>query len=174
MSSQPFIQVVNDKDEPLYGMAIEKVYIEALTHRVVYVAMFNEYDQLLLQKRAAHIVTDPDKWDVSVGGHVDNEESYQETAIREMKEEIGLINIPIKKIAYFYQEAEMLGVIQKRFITIFEAHVKSDIAIKVDSNEVSKTKWFTISEIKEMISNNPSSAALGLKHYMEKCYDFKP
>ena len=173
MSSQPFIQVVNDKDEPLYGVAIEQVYRESLIHRVVYVAVIDEDGKLLLQKRGAQLLTDPGRWDISVGGHVDNDEPYEQAALREMSEEIGLKQLTINELTHFYKEATILGKVQRRFIRVYEVRVKHDLKINVDNREVSETKWFTIQEIKQLLLKNPEAVAVGLKHYMEQCHSFK-
>jgi isopentenyldiphosphate isomerase len=63
-------------------------------HRVVHVLVFDTRDRLLLQKRSLNKQVAPGKWDTSVGGHVDCGESLMDAAMREMKEELGIVPDP--------------------------------------------------------------------------------
>lgn len=63
----------------------------ALVHRSVHVLVLHpEGDGILLQKRSALKDMHPGQWDTSVGGHVTFGQSYQEAALREAEEELGL------------------------------------------------------------------------------------
>lgn len=59
-------------------------------HATVHVWLYTKNYQLLLQKRGANKKTYPNRWDVSVAGHVHAGESIEEAALREVLEEIGL------------------------------------------------------------------------------------
>ena len=54
-----------------------------LLHQVAHVLVLNSKSELCLQLRPSHKDVQPDKWDTSVGGHVDPGESVLEAAIRE-------------------------------------------------------------------------------------------
>ena len=61
-----------------------------LIHRSVAVAVFNNKGELFLHQRSALKDTDPLLWVISCSGHVGSGESYEETAIRELAEELGI------------------------------------------------------------------------------------
>lgn len=61
----------------------------SLVHRSTHVLVLWE-GRLLLQKRSATKDTEPGKWDTSVGGHVGFGQGYEEAAIREAAEELGI------------------------------------------------------------------------------------
>jgi len=63
----------------------------SLLHKVVHVLVFNDGGKLLLQKRSMNKDAEPGKWDTSVGGHVSPGEDFRTAALREMKEELGII-----------------------------------------------------------------------------------
>ncbi len=69
-----------------------------LIHRAVHVLLFNDRQQLLLQKRSRHKDIQPGKWDTSVGGHLDPGESYRHAAVREMFEELGVKGIALTEL----------------------------------------------------------------------------
>ena len=61
-----------------------------LLHQVAHVLVFRPNGDLLLQLRAKNKDIQPDKWDSSVGGHLNPGESALDAAHREMKEELGI------------------------------------------------------------------------------------
>jgi len=62
-----------------------------LIHRSVGVLVFNAKKQLLFQKRSKTKDTFPGYWGISVGGHVNVGQTYEEAAKREMEEELGKV-----------------------------------------------------------------------------------
>ena len=63
----------------------------SLRHRAVHVMVYDHRGALLLQKRAATKDIQPGKWDTSVGGHLAVGESYPSAAVRETREELGIV-----------------------------------------------------------------------------------
>ena len=61
-----------------------------LIHRAVFVLIFNDQNLILWQKRSATKDVDAGKWVTSASGHVMAGDDYEETAIREVKEELGI------------------------------------------------------------------------------------
>lgn len=62
----------------------------AARHRAVHVFVRDKGGALFLQRRAPTKRIQPDRWDTSVGGHVDPGESYEQAAVRELAEELGV------------------------------------------------------------------------------------
>ena len=81
-----------DKQDRIIGRAARSEVHgnPALIHRVAHVLVFNRKGELFLQKRSPDKDVQPGKWDTSVGGHVDAGESYDDAALREMQEELGI------------------------------------------------------------------------------------
>ena len=68
----------------------EECHTKGLWHRAVYGFIIDKNSNVLLQKRSHNKKLWPNKWDVTVGGHVDSGEFGIETIIRECKEELGI------------------------------------------------------------------------------------
>ena len=120
-----------------------------LLHPVVHLHVFDEKGRLFLQHRSPLKDIQPDKWDTSVGGHVDFGEKIEDALRRETKEELGL-SIKSAKHLYTYifrsdREAELVNT----FSTICNP---SDIVI--DRTEIDEGRFFAIEEIKPLIGKD--------------------
>ena len=101
-SDELLIQVSED-DETILGPVARRLVHgnPALIHRAVHVLVLNSEGALLLQLRSLKKDTQPGKWDTSVGGHVGFGQSYEEAALRETEEELG-IRPDITDLRYLY------------------------------------------------------------------------
>lgn len=70
-----------------------------LIHRAVHILVVDSQDRIFLQKRSPEKDIQPGKWDTSVGGHLIAGESYDQAALRELEEEIGVSGV---KPRYLY------------------------------------------------------------------------
>ena len=61
-----------------------------LFHRAVHIYARGQSGGLILQKRSLNKDIEPGLWTVSCSGHVDRGESFEEAAVREIKEELGV------------------------------------------------------------------------------------
>ena len=90
---------VVDKNDRIRSYASRaQVHGNNLRHRAVHILVFDEPGDVYLQQRSRWKDRHPLKWDSSAAGHVAAGETYDETARRELKEELG-VEIPLQKIA---------------------------------------------------------------------------
>src|SRR6476661_6964611 len=89
--------VVDEKDEVRGHAARSEVHGNNLRHRAVHILIFNRVGELYLQRRSRWKDRHPLKWDSSAAGHVVAGEGYDQTARRELKEELGL-DVPLERI----------------------------------------------------------------------------
>jgi 16S rRNA (adenine1518-N6/adenine1519-N6)-dimethyltransferase len=89
---------VVDKNDRVRGYASRaEVHGNNLRHRAVHILIFNQVGHMYLQQRSRWKDRHPLKWDSSAAGHVTAGESYDETARRELKEELRL-EVPLERI----------------------------------------------------------------------------
>jgi len=87
-----------DKNDRISGYASRaEVHGNNFRHRAVHILIFNQIGDLYLQQRSRWKDRHPLKWDSSAAGHVTAGESYNETARRELKEELG-VDVPLERI----------------------------------------------------------------------------
>ena len=113
----------------------------ALVHRVAHVLVFNRSGELLLQKRSENKDIQPGKWDTSVGGHLDPGEDYKQAAIREMREEVGLTDLPVT----FLYKSQIRNDIESENVATYL--VVSDEEIFFDPTEMSEVRYWSPDEI---------------------------
>jgi 16S rRNA (adenine1518-N6/adenine1519-N6)-dimethyltransferase len=89
--------VVDKNDRILRYAQRSDAHGNNLLHRAVHILIFNQANDVYLQQRSRWKDRHPLKWDSSAAGHVMAGESYDETARRELQEELG-INVLLRKI----------------------------------------------------------------------------
>lgn len=111
LDNQQELFIVVDRNDNIieYRTRYDCHHDKGLIHRAIGVILFNDKGEILLQKRSKHKDLNPGKYTISVGGHVTKGQSYEEAAMREMQEELG-IKTPIifakKFLVENYQESE--------------------------------------------------------------------
>jgi isopentenyldiphosphate isomerase len=109
-----YFEVVDEKDNVIGKARREECHSETkLLHRSIGIIITNSKGEFLFQKRSMRKDTDPGRWVVGVGGHVDSGESYGRAAEREAAEEIGIACRPrfaFKILVEMKGEREMASV----------------------------------------------------------------
>jgi 16S rRNA (adenine1518-N6/adenine1519-N6)-dimethyltransferase len=82
--------VVDENDQVVGEAPRPEVHGNNLRHRAVHLFIFNRKGDLFLQKRSRWKDRHPLLWDSSAAGHVEAGEDYDQTAARELKEELGV------------------------------------------------------------------------------------
>lgn len=156
------VNYVNEKDEVIGTDDIQSIIEKGFTYRIARVLLFDADGRLFLQRRGKHVMSSPDKWDQSVGGHVDAGETYEQAAKREMAEELGLRDIPLTFLfKFFYNETRLAKYkLSNRFNAVFRALYNGE-KIKLQKDEVSGGEWFSPAQIDAMIEKDPDDFAVG-------------
>lgn len=95
------IEIVDDFNKPLAILNIKDAHRQTLPHRSVIVLVYSPGGQLYLQKRSRNKRLYPGRWDVSASGHVYVGKSLEETAIDELRRELGIKADKVCEIARF-------------------------------------------------------------------------
>jgi isopentenyl-diphosphate Delta-isomerase len=84
------LEIVDSEDNVIGTAARSDMHRLGLMHRAVHIFVFNEAGEIYVQRRSDSKDRHPGKLDSSAAGHVDPGESYRQTAVRELREEIGI------------------------------------------------------------------------------------
>src|SRR5213592_4166049 len=89
--------IVDKNDRLLRHASRSEVHGNNLRHRAVHILIFSQVGDVYLQQRSRWKDRHPLKWDSSAAGHVAAGETYDDTAQRELKEELG-VDVPLERI----------------------------------------------------------------------------
>ncbi|WP_448871109.1 NUDIX hydrolase YfcD [Desulfobulbus propionicus] len=99
------IVVIVDRDNQPIGAVTRKIMRQQrLIHRASYILVFNTDGELYIQKRSRTKDIYPGYWDLAAGGVVLDGESYEESAKRELREELGISNVKLRPLFDQYYE----------------------------------------------------------------------
>ena len=139
------LDLVNEKDEIIGTASREEVEEKGLLHRVSYV--YVHYNgKIIVEKRSSAKSTRPKHYSV-VGETVKSEESFEESALRGVEEEVGLEAIDLKKIGKILSLDEEEN--DNKIVELFVCKGKGEI--KKQDEEVEEVKLMSKEEIEEFL-----------------------
>ena len=162
-----FSDVVNERDEVIGKASKKEIYEKLLTHRIVHILIFNTKGRMALQLQSKNKSFCPRHWNSAAAGHVLSGENYEQAALRELEEEIGVKTEIIfqHKDLYEYKNNFKKGLkkILGTFRTVFDG------PFKINPREVEKVEFFTLDKIQDMIDSgekfHPEMLFLLRKHF---------
>ena len=94
--SEEIVQIVDEDNQEIVTIARWMMREQRLIHRASYILVFNRAGELFVQKRTKNKDIYPGYWDVAAGGVVLAGESYEESASRELAEELGISGVNLQ------------------------------------------------------------------------------
>ena len=160
MSSKTEYLDILDENGVSTGLSEERniVHREGLWHRAIIVAIVNDNNEVLIQKRAKTKDKYPGLWDISVAGHVPSGHDSVSCAAMETMEEIGYLlkkSVQVKDFRFLTSFRNQLsiseGFIENQYYDFFVYNANVDIKdFKLQKEEVSDVKYVSPYEIKVM------------------------
>lgn len=152
--TEDIFDIVNERDEVIGRAPRSEVHARGLLHRAVHVLVFNSGGEVFLQKRSMKKDRQPGVWDSSCSGHVDSGEDYDQTAVRELREEIGLaLNAPPARLFKLDACAET----DAEFVWVYRCC--NDGPFQLDPEEIDAGDWFAPERVSDWIQDQPGDFA---------------
>ncbi|MBI5060783.1 MAG: NUDIX domain-containing protein [Candidatus Aenigmarchaeota archaeon] len=150
---------ITDENSNETGVVKKKslVHRDGDWHKGIHVWIVKD-DKILLQKRAPGKKLFPNKLDVSCAGHVMHGESCEDTAVRELEEELGISVKPSDLLLVEKRKQISFGkeMRSREINAIFLLFMKSDLKdLKLQKSEVSEVKLFAPDELRQLFKNKP-------------------
>lgn len=152
--SEEFFDVVDDRDVVVGRLPRSEVHRRQLNHRAVHVLVFNDRGELFLQQRSLRKDCSPGLWDSSASGHVTSGDDYDETAPREVEEELG-VTLAEAPVRIFKLDA--CPETAAEFCWIYRA--RHEGPFRFQESEVRGGAWFTTEAIDEWLERRPQDFA---------------
>jgi isopentenyldiphosphate isomerase len=104
--AEEIVAIVDRDNMPIGAVTRRIMRQQRLIHRASYILVFNTAGDLFIQKRTMSKDVYPGYWDLAAGGVVLAGESYEESARRELHEELGITGIKLRPLFDQYYEDE--------------------------------------------------------------------
>jgi isopentenyldiphosphate isomerase len=140
-----YLDIVDENDNVIKNAPRNEVYEKKLIHRIVHVLVFDKSGRMAIQLRTPNKSFCPDTWSTAVGGHVKAGETYEEGALREYQEELGVTSDIELAFKDFYNDGRGLRKFVATFKTTFEG------PFHPNPDDIQRFDFFTMDEIGELI-----------------------
>ncbi|WP_328335910.1 MULTISPECIES: NUDIX hydrolase [unclassified Streptomyces] len=139
------VEHVDEHDRVLGIVERDEAVRENWPHRIATTICRDREGRILVVRRSETHSRFPGHYDVMVGGAVDVGESYEEAAVRELAEELG-VRVPVRFLFKFLCR-EGIGPI---WFGVHEALLSSESLVP-DPGEIDWLDWLTVAELREVV-----------------------
>jgi len=146
--------VVDEQDRVTGQLPRREVHRRLLRHRAVHLLVANRAGRVFLQKRSMQKDLFPGAWDSSAAGHVGAGEDYDDTAVRELAEEIGCRPARPPQRLFKVEAREETG---QEFVWVYRVEAEGPFVLQ--PAEVDGGDWFTVAEIDRWLVERPHELA---------------
>lgn len=159
------IIAVDDNDNVIANMPMFDAIDKGYNRRASRAFVFNESGKVLIQRRSKNVLK-PLMLDPSMGGHVDEGETYLIAAERELMEELGLDSkeYPLKEVVKPFLSAGF-------FSAMYKIVVPDGLAISFDPQEVAEVFWCTPDEVDTLLVEKADECSRSLTDSWTKLRD---
>ena len=148
MPAEELFDVVDDDDIVIGTLPRSQVHAQRLQHRAVSIFVLNRRGELLIHRRSANKDEYPLLFTSSASGHVTAGETYDETAPRELMEELGL-TASLRLLAKFPASPETAN----EHTAFYEA-VTDDVPVP-DPGEIAEIEWCDVVRLAQRLEEQP-------------------
>lgn len=135
------VAIVDEQNNVIGAVPRREMRANRLLHRSTYILVFNSQGALYVQKRTMTKDVFPGYFDPATGGVVLAGESYEESAVRELEEEMEIRDVPLTYLFDFYFEDEHARVWGRAFSCIYDGKIVPQV------EEVEYVEMMTIDDI---------------------------
>ena len=150
METREWFDVVDEEDRVVGRELRSVVHGQGLRHRAVHILVRDPNGRILLQKRSTTKDMNPRKWDSSASGHLVAGETYDQAAVRELKEELDIALESLPAPCFKLPASEQT---EQEFIQVYCLSWSGEI--HPNQEEIERVDWFFPEEIDRWIAERP-------------------
>ncbi|MFH1505756.1 MAG: NUDIX domain-containing protein [archaeon] len=157
------IEVIDDDMNVLEIVSRDEIRAENLKHKAALIILKNAEGQIYASQRKKTKLVYPLLWVISAGGMVRPGETYEQGALRELKEELG-IDAEVDYVMDFDSHDKYNNYKAKVYLAFYEGD------INVDFVECEQGKWLKREELNDYIKKGLlcPDTALFVQKYLDK------
>lgn len=157
MPESELLYHVTEEDEIIGSVTREDAHTKGIIHRTVLFYVFDKEKRIYVSQRPSNKEFYPEYWGIALGGHVNFNETYYGTVLREAEEELGINGAfplyldPLKKR---FDENDKENAKVYRFIAG---------RITADPREIKQGKFMGMNQMESMLNSEkflPETSAL--------------
>ncbi len=143
------IAVVDEANREIGSATRREMRSNNLIHRATFIFVLNRSGELFVQKRTQNKDVYPGYFDVATGGVVGAGETYEESARRELEEELGIVGQPLDALFDFFWQDEGNRVWGRAFVCRYDGPVA------LQQEEVEWGEFMPLGQVNEMVKSMP-------------------
>jgi isopentenyldiphosphate isomerase len=140
-AADEIVTIVDEHNQVVGAAPRREMRAKNLPHRSTYVLVFNARGELYVQKRTTSKDVFPGYYDPAAGGVVLAGESYEQGAVRELAEEMGIRDVPLTWLFDFYFTDERTRVWGGAFSCVYDGE------LVLQEEEVEGVTLMTVEEL---------------------------
>ena len=155
---------VDHNDQLLGSLPRAQLRERGLIGRGTYILLFNSAGEMCVHRRTLSKAIYPGYWDVAAGGMVQVDETYAESAARELEEELGVGGVTLTAHEQFFFDQPG----NRIWCAVFSA--VWDGPLKLQPEEVIEARFITVEEVLRETLEKPycPDSLAALKRYLEQ------
>ncbi len=163
-AADEIVAIVDEHNTVVGAVPRWEMRAKNLPHRSTYILVFNSQGALYVQKRTLTKDVFPGYYDPAAGGVVLAGESYEQGAVRELEEEMGIRDVPLTWLFDFYFTDERTRVWGGAFFCVYDGKMV------LQEEEVEDVVLITIDEILRRAETEPFTpdGLYVLRRYLEQ------
>ena len=144
---ESLVQITDKKGRLIGSAGMLDAFDQGLVRHTAYCLLSDPEGRLLLQRRSDSSPNYPGHWEMSAGGHIDEGETPEQAARRELSEELGINDVKLSRKTEFYYESEGDGRTYRYYAHIFMGSYDCIEKLHPEASEVSEVRFFLSSEV---------------------------
>ena len=164
------IVLVNEQDEAIGTMEKMEAHEKGLLHRAFSVFIFNDNDEMLLQRRSLKKYHSGGLWTNACCSHPYPGEDVFDAAVRRTKEELGIVVELKKAFSFTYKAALDAGLTEYEFDHVFVGKYQGKINPNPD--EVGDYTYLDVKYLNEHIEKYPAKYTVWFKIALPMLQDY--
>lgn len=150
---------------------IEKMdaHVKGILHRALSIFIFNDKNEVLLQKRYSGKYHSPSLWTNTCCTHPNKNENTIAAANRRLEEEMGFSCSLTEVFSFLYYVEFDNNLIEHEFDHVFFGRYNGNI--KINPLEVEDYKWISLDEILADLKRNPNNYTFWFKYIIDNHID---
>ena len=160
------LMLVNSKDEIIGKMSKEEVHKKGLLHRALSIFIFNDKNELMIQRRALSKYHSAGLWANTSCSHPFYGETLEKAAFRRIEEEMGFRCKLEWRFFFIYKAHLDNGLIEHELDHVFTG--RYNLTPFFNKEEVCDWKWVSLKDLREQIKKRSKEFAPWFKIIMDQ------